>query len=230
MTPTETHLSAHRGDRGDRAPIRLAILDDHEVLLDSLNSWITNNAPDFDVVLTASTWLQLVHSDRFPTELVFLDFQLKEPVSIEARVRTCRAAGAKVIVLSSLDSREARERAISAGAVTFLSKSLPMQEVMGAARQIMGVQAEGGVQLDWRPLPSGSADQSKPKLSAGEADALTLYASGLSTPQVAERMNVQYETAKTYLRRVREKYAKANRPASKKADLIRRAAEDGFLR
>ncbi|MBH0054910.1 MULTISPECIES: response regulator [unclassified Salinibacterium] len=227
MTPPETNLSAHLGDR---PPIRLAILDDHEVLLDSLNSWITNNAPDFDVVLTASTWLELVHSDRFPTELVFLDFQLKEPVSIEARVRTCRAAGAKVIVLSSLDSREARDRALAAGAATFLSKSLPMHEVMDAARQIMGVEGEGSQQHDWRPLPSGSADQSKPKLSAGEADALTLYASGLSTPQVAERMNVQYETAKTYLRRVREKYAKANRPASKKADLIRRAAEDGFLR
>ncbi len=35
-------------------------------------------------------------------------------------------------------------------------------------------------------------------------------------------MNVQYETAKTYLRRVREKYAKVERPASKKAELIRR--------
>jgi len=227
MTSPESRLSAQAGDR---APIRLAILDDHEVLLDSLNSWITNNAPDFDVVLTASTWLELVHSDRFPTELVFLDFQLKEPVSIEARVRTCRAAGAKVVVLSSLDSREARDRALAAGAANFLSKSMPMQEVMDAARQIMGVQAEGSQQHDWRPLPSGSAGQSRPKLSAGEADALTLYASGLSTPQVAERMNVQYETAKTYLRRVREKYAKANRPASKKADLIRRAAEDGFLR
>jgi hypothetical protein len=42
-------------------------------------------------------------------------------------------------------------------------------------------------------------------------------------------MNVQYETAKTYLRRVREKYAKVGRPASKKAELIRRAAEDGYL-
>jgi len=42
-------------------------------------------------------------------------------------------------------------------------------------------------------------------------------------------MNVQYETAKTFLRRVREKYAKANRPASKKSELIRRAAEDGYL-
>ena len=211
------------------ARIRLAILDDHEVLLDSLSSWIASNAPDFDLVLSASTWLQLVHSDNFPTDLVFLDFQLKEPVSIEARVRTCRAAGAKVIVLSSVDSREARERALDAGVSAFISKSLPMREVMDAARTIMGVDTTTSHQRDWRPLPVGAANQSRPKLSAGETEALTLYVSGLSTAEVAERMHVQYETAKTYLRRVREKYAKANRPASKKAELIRRAAEDGYL-
>ena len=209
--------------------VRLAILDDHEVLLDSLSSWIAANAPDFDLVLSASTWLQLVHSDNFPTDLVFLDFQLKEAVSIEARVRTCRAAGAKVIVLSSLDSQETRDRALDAGVSAFLSKSLPMREVMDTARRIMGVDTSTSHQRDWRPLPVGARNQSRPKLSAGESQALTLYVSGLSTAEVAERMHVQYETAKTYLRRVREKYAKANRPASKKAELIRRAAEDGYL-
>jgi DNA-binding NarL/FixJ family response regulator len=210
--------------------VRLAILDDHEVLLDSLGSWIAANAPDFDLVLSASTWLQLVHSDNFPTDLVFLDFQLKEPVSIEARVRTCRAAGAKVIVLSSLDTRESRERALDAGAAAFLSKTLPMQEVMDAARGIMGVDVDASHKRDWRPLPVGATQQSRPKLSAGEVVALKLYVSGFSTVEVASQMNVQYETAKTYLRRVREKYAKANRPASKKSELIRRAAEDGYLR
>jgi DNA-binding NarL/FixJ family response regulator len=212
--------------------IRLAILDDHEVLLDSLGSWIALNATDFDLVLSASTWLQLVHSDNFPTDLVFLDFQLREPVSIEARVRTCRAAGAKVIVLSSLDTRESRERALDAGAATFLSKTLPMHEVMDAARTIMGrgADAEQTPRRDWRPLPSGALQVTRPKLSAGEVVALKLYVSGLSTVEVAAQMNVQYETAKTYLRRVRDKYAKANRPASKKSELIRRAAEDGYLR
>lgn len=209
--------------------VRLAILDDHEVLLDSLSSWIDANAPDFDLVLSASTWLQLVHSDHFPTDLVFLDFQLKEPVSIEARVRTCRAAGAKVIVLSSLDSADVRERAANAGVADFLSKALPMREVMDAARRVMGIDPRHSLQRDWRPLPVGATQQTRPKLSAGETDALTLYASGLSTIQVAESMGVQYETAKTYLRRVREKYAKVDRPASKKAELIRRAAEDGYL-
>ncbi len=215
------------GGRGT-APVRLAILDDHEVLLDSLSSWVQGNAPDFEVVLMAPTWLQLVHSPAFPTDLVFIDFQLKEPVSIEARVRTCRAAGAKVIVLSSVDTREARERALAAGAAAFLSKSLTMPAVMETARRVMGIQSDPTARV-WRPSPAGSVAQPRPKLSPGEAEALRLYASGFSTTEVAARMNVQYETAKTYLRRVREKYARVDRPASKKAELIRRAAEDGYL-
>jgi DNA-binding NarL/FixJ family response regulator len=212
-----------------RPRIRLALLDDHEVLLDSLSSWIFANAPDFELVLSASTWLQLVHSDNFPTQLVLLDFQLKEPISIEARVRTCRAAGAKVIVLTSLDSRESEERAMAAGAAAFLSKSISMREVMDVARTVMGVARDDSMQVDWRPLPGGATKHLAPKLSAGEEEALRIYVSGLSTVEVATSMGVQYETAKTYLRRVREKYARVDRPASKKAELIRRAAEDGYL-
>ena len=218
------------GERVGR-PVRLAILDDHEMLLDSLGSWIDANAPDFELVLSASSWLQLVHSENFPTDLVFLDFQLRETVSIEARIRTCRAAGARVIVLSGLDTAEARERAVSAGAAEFLSKSLPMREVMDVARTVMGVAVGSLGQTDWRPLPPGAVSRAliRPRLSPGEVEALTLYVAGNTTSEVARAMDVQYETVKTYLRRVREKYAKAGRPAGKKAELIRRAAEDGYL-
>ena len=209
--------------------VRLAILDDHEILLDSLSSWIGQHAHDFNLVLSAASWLQLVHSPAFPTQLVFIDFQLKEAVSIEARVRTCRAAGAKVIVLSSVDTDEARERALAAGAAIFLSKALPMTQVMDAAREVMGMAHGSGEHHPWRPLPAGAVPQMRPKLSPGELEAFKLYVAGLSTTEVASKMNVQYETAKTYLRRVRDKYAKIGRPASKKAELMRRAAEDGFL-
>ena len=209
--------------------VRLAILDDHELLLDSLGSWIGTHAPDFQLVLSAATWLQLVHSPNFPTDLVFIDFQLKEAVSIEARVRTCRAAGAKVIVISSVDTREAQERALAAGAADFLGKSLPMSRVMDAARRVMGMPSEPVPDPSWRSGDLGPTMQPRPRLSAGEEEAFKLYVTGYSTSEVAEQMNVQYETAKTYLRRVREKYARINRPAGKKAELIRRAAEDGYL-
>ena len=228
MNPTLSAVPA-RGDTGG-AVVRLAILDDHEVLLDTLSTWIERNAPDFEVVLGAANWLDLVQSAAFPTDLVFIDFQLKEPISIEARVRTCRAAGAKVIVLSSLDTREARERAFAAGAAEFLSKSLPMTTVMAAARRVMGIEpSEDDAAARSAANPPPPLQHLKPKLSPGEEEAFKLYVSGHSTVAVAERMNVQYETAKTYLRRVREKYAKVGRPAGKKAELIRRAAEDGYL-
>jgi DNA-binding NarL/FixJ family response regulator len=213
----------------ERDPIRLAILDDHELLLDSLASWIEAHAPDFDLVLSATTWFDLVQSDLFPTDLVLLDFQLVEAVSIEARVRTCRAAGAKVIVISSLESAEDRQRAADAGASAFLSKTLPLAEVMDTARRVMGLASSGEPERDWRPLPSGAQRPVAPKLSTGERQALVLYVSGNSTAEVARLMNVQYETAKTFLRRTREKYARVGRVAHSKSDLIRRAAEDGHL-
>lgn len=216
------------GERPSGAPVRMAILDDHEVLLDALRTWVDSHAPDFTVTVTAPSWLQLVHSPAFPTELVLLDFQLRESVSIEARVRTCRAAGAKVIVLSSVDTPEARERALAAGASAFLSKALSLAAVMETARRVMGIPtlrpAEGE-----SVVPTPAPVVTRPKLSPGETEALRLYVTGFSTTEVASRMNVRYETAKTYLRRVREKYARAGRPASKKSELVRRAAEDGYL-
>ncbi|RIX26510.1 response regulator transcription factor [Amnibacterium setariae] len=209
--------------------VRLALLDDHEVLLDSMASWLRSNAPDFDVTLTATSWLELVHSPAFPTDLVLIDVQLREPVSIEARVRTCRAAGARVIVLTGLDTPDLRERALRAGAAGFIGKSRPLADVLAVAREVMGLTAEHPVQRDWRPLPRAAEQLQRPRLSLGEEAALRLYASGRSTNEVAAEMHVQFETAKTYLRRVREKYARVSRPASRKAELIQRATEDGYI-
>jgi DNA-binding NarL/FixJ family response regulator len=223
--PTATGVERDASARRGEARVRVAIVDDHEVLLDSLGSWITENAPEFEVAVLATTWLELVHDMNFPTDLVLLDFQLREPVSIEARVRTCRAAGAKVIVLSGVETVEARQRALAAGADDFVSKAVPMRAVMDVAREVVGLTPEAAV-VHHRQL---TLVVERPKLSPSEQEALLLYVSGLSTGEVAARMGVQYETAKTYLRRVREKYARAGRPASKKAELVRRAAEDGLL-
>ena len=209
--------------------VRIALLDGHEVLLDSVASWLRTHAPDLEVAVTATSWLQLVHSPAFPTDLVLLDLQLKEPVSIEARVRTCRAAGAKVIVLTGFDADDVRERAMSAGASAFLSKSRPLSEVLQVAREVAGTALGTPAPVEWRPLPPAAAAAERPRLSAGEQEALRLYIAGRSVDEVAQEMSVRFETAKTYLRRVREKYARVQRPASRKVDLMRRAAEDGYL-
>src|SRR5690349_18074594 len=98
------------------APVRLALLDDHGLIVDSLANWFTDNAPDFTVVVRATNWMDLIRNPEFPVDLVLMDLQLADNVSIESRIRACRAAGAKVLVVSALDDEASRERCISAGA------------------------------------------------------------------------------------------------------------------
>lgn len=213
-------------------PYRLALLDDHELIVDGLARWFTDFAADFTVVIRVTSWLDLVRNPEFPVDLVLMDLQLGDTVSIEARIRACRAAGAKVIVVTAIDDEESRRRSLVAGAAGFVSKTLPADELVDYARRVMR-----GERMQRHPssaVRADSAGDDRPDrhgvaLSAAEEKALRYYAQGLSTVEVGRRMEVGYETAKTYLRRAREKYAKAGRPASRKAELIRRAAEDGYL-
>ncbi|MDQ0574549.1 response regulator transcription factor [Agromyces albus] len=219
-------------------PYRLALLDDHGLIVDSLARWFEDSAPDFDVVVRATSWMELIRSPEFPVDLVLMDLQLGDTVSIESRIRACRAAGAKVLVVTALDDDESRERSLAAGAAGFVSKTLPADELVEMARR--AVRGERLPRHPSRTTTGHSRHSSDPAtkpvdapvgvhLSPAEERALRYYVQGLSTLEVSRRMDVGYETAKTYLRRVREKYAKADRPASRKSELIRRAAEDGYL-
>jgi DNA-binding NarL/FixJ family response regulator len=144
-----------------------------------------------------------------------------------------------VLVVTALDDDVSRERCLAAGAAGFVPKTLPADVLVDYARRVMR-----GDRLPRHPsriasshasndattaLAGGHGGAQPVHLSAAEEKALRYYAQGLSTAEVGRRMEIGYETAKTYLRRVREKYAKAGRPASRKAELIRRAAEDGYL-
>ncbi|SDT27667.1 helix-turn-helix transcriptional regulator [Microterricola viridarii] len=242
-----TRIDAPGGTRRSAAstrPIRIGICDERVLLLDSIAAWIIEKAPEFDVVVRAERWIDLVRNENFPTALVLMGEAPTEQVSLEARIRTCRAAGARVIVMSAQDTEGAAERAVAAGAVAFLSKADSMETFHAVARQAMGLDPREPVPADapatGRVAAAAGAGAGaaaseeateiiRPKLSPGELESLRLYAAGNTTAAVARLMNVKYETAKTYLRRVREKYARANRPASRRAELIIRAAEDGYL-
>lgn len=203
--------------------LRVAVLDADPVRTARTVDRIRRSAPDLEIALAATTWLELVHSAAFPTDVVLLDVQPGEPVSIAARVRTCRAAGARVLVLTATDDPAVAEQARAAGAVAVLPKSTPPADLVVALQQATGADRESRT---WRPA---AEVRRRPRLSGGEEIALRLYAGGASVKEVAAELGVQYETAKTYLRRVREKYARVDRPAGRRIELVARATEDGYL-
>lgn len=235
MTPDDDVRREPGDEREARPLVRVGILDDHAVIVDGIAFWIAENAPDVEVAIRATRWIDLIRDEAFPVDIVLMDLQLPESVSIESRIRACRAAGCEVVVVTALDDAESRERSLAAGAVAFVPKTLPVREVIDVVRRVAR-----GERVPKRPrardeqaaaasAPPTGTEVADAALSAAEQRAVTLYVQGLSTNEVARRMEIGYETAKTYLRRARDKYAKVGRPAGRRSELIRRAAEDGIL-
>jgi len=192
------------------------------VLVDAARSGELRDAiaadPSLHLAAVEGRFAALVVAAGFPGDVVVLAEEPGHPLL--AHARTAVAAGAAVVVHADAEA-ELLEALEALGAVV-LSRAEPASVVAShaaTARRARGRRARA--HLD--PVDR------RPRLSSGERRALAHYVQGLTTVQVASEMGVGYETAKTFLRRVRAKYAAVERPAGKRAELIVRAEEDGIL-
>ncbi|WP_413318588.1 DNA-binding response regulator [Agrococcus sp. 1P02AA] len=173
--------------------------------------------PSLTLNAVAGRFTELVVDSGFPGDVVVL---AEEPGrALFAHAQTAAAAGALVVVHADVD--EDLHEALSATGATIV----PLADSAAAVAERIGAT---------RPARRRSSRllgdfERRPRLSSGERRALAHYVQGLTTVQVAAEMGVGYETAKTFLRRVRAKYAALDRPASKRSQLINRAEEDGIL-
>lgn len=69
----------------------------------------------------------------------------------------------------------------------------------------------------------------RPQLSDRERQVLVQWLGTDSKDHVGRTLFITVNTVNTHLRRVREKYAAAGRPASTKASLVARAIQDGLI-
>jgi DNA-binding NarL/FixJ family response regulator len=209
-------------------PVRVAVVDDHPIVLAGAETWLGRPSEGLRVVCATATWADLLFHPEFPVDVVVLDLDLKDGIPVAAKIATLVAAGTAVVVMSAFGDSEAAAGCISAGAAAFVAKSESandvVQAVLAAAHGESGLTAGEAAALVQHP--SGVV---RVGLSQQERRALLLYATGLPVKLVARRMGVSFETAKSYLARVRDKYARAGREARTKTELRERAVEDGLL-
>ena len=72
-------------------------------------------------------------------------------------------------------------------------------------------------------IPTAEKDSDKPLLTAREAEILRLIASGMTSPQMADKIFLSLATIKWYRKRLLEKFE-----ASNTAELISKAKEKGL--
>jgi two-component system, NarL family, nitrate/nitrite response regulator NarL len=207
--------------------IDVAAVDDHPIVLDGIAAWLAAGGDGIRVVGTAASVAALLAGPGRAARVVLLDLDLDDGTTVDRNVSDVRAAGPAVLVLAASDKPPAVRAAMRAGALGYVLKS----EDVATVRAAIAAVAAGKDWISPRLAYIFATDDApdRPTLSAQEQRALSLYATGMAMKSVARRMYLSEETAKQYVGRVREKYARAGRAAPTKLDLYHRAVEDGYL-
>lgn len=213
--------------------IRVMIADDHPIFREGLESLLRTQG-DFQVVGIAETGLQAVETARqVRPDVILMDLRMPDLGGVGATTALhAQMPEVKVLVLTTYDSDADILRAIEAGAVGYLLKDVPYQELFTAIRAI----ARGERRLAPSMLSSVVAERlirravQHPRsalsaLTPREQDVLEWIAQGVSNKRIARELGVGEATVKSHLLRVYEKLGVQGRTAA-----VLRAMEQGLLR
>jgi DNA-binding NarL/FixJ family response regulator len=207
--------------------IDVAAVDDHPIVLDGVAGWVAAAESGIRVVGTAATVGALLAGPGRGAHVVLLDLDLGDGTTVECNVAAILTAGPAVLVLAASDKPVSVRAAMRAGALGYVLKNEETSQVRAAIKAVAAGEDWISPRLAYIFATDDAPD--RPELSPQETRALRLYATGMPMKSVARRMTISEETAKQYVGRVREKYARAGRAAPTKLDLYYRAVEDGHL-
>ncbi|HRQ00338.1 MAG TPA: response regulator transcription factor [Terrimesophilobacter sp.] len=211
----------------DTNAIRLALVDDHRMLLGALTEWIRNAASDIDMVAAVTTWPDLLTHPEFPVDVVLLDLDLKDDLPISLKINTLKTTGVATVVMSTYSEPNVVREALAAGALGYLVKSEEAEMIVEAIRA--AAKGESFISAELDLALNANEVGGSPKLSAQERRVMALYGGGEPVKAVAYRLGISEETAKSYLKRIREKYRVAGIDVGTKVALRKRAIQDGII-
>jgi DNA-binding NarL/FixJ family response regulator len=197
------------------------------MILSGLANWIRNASDEIDVVAELTTWPELLTHPSVPVDVVLLDLDLKDNIPVAVKISALKSTGTRVVLMSTYSEPNVVREALAAGALGYLVKSEDATMIVEAIRAAS--QGESFISAELDLAINASDIGGAPKLSAQERRVMALYGGGEPVKSVAYQLGISEETAKSYLKRIREKYRVAGIDVGTKVALRRRAIQDGIL-
>ena len=119
---------------GDPRPIRVLLVDDHQLLTGSLSALLSRE-PDIEVTGIAGTVAEAKALARERVDVVLMDYRLPDGTGAEAtRAIKARWPAARVVMLTAVHDDETILESIQAGADGYLTKDRAVEDVVSAVR------------------------------------------------------------------------------------------------
>lgn len=195
----------------DNSPIRILLVDDHELIRSGLGA-VLDMEDDMDVVGTAGSVTEAIaRYEELSPDVVVADLQLQDGTGLDI-VRTIRKQSndTGLIVLTMHSGDDQIFAAMQAGASGFVGKDAPSSEVVRAARHAhVSPRAFVCAGLVGAMMRRQSGESTN--LSEREHDVLLLLADGLGAAAIGERLFLSESTAKSHIARIYQKLGASNR-------------------
>ncbi|MDB0053195.1 response regulator transcription factor [Ascidiaceihabitans sp.] len=204
-------------------PIRVLIVDDHPMVAQGIQS-VLESYSELEIVGTLNNGRAVVEQlEALNPDVILMDLNMPEMGGLTATELVLeRRPGTRVLILSMHDSQEYIASALSHGAMGYILKDVPTDEIKLAIDAVMSGK---------RYLCTGAAGSLKPKnngareaLTGREQTILLQVAQGKSNKDVAGELEISVRTVETHRKNIKRKLGILST-----AGLTRYAMEHGVL-
>jgi DNA-binding NarL/FixJ family response regulator len=189
--------------RPERRPIRVLVVDDHDVVRAGI-AGLLDAVPDIEVVGTAADGLEAVElaADRDP-DVVLMDLEMPYLDGIEATRRITDAGTASaVLVLTSFSDHIRVTAALDSGAIGYLLKDAEPEELIAGIRAAAAGASPLAPRVARRFVRERRGARPEEELTEREREILELVVAGVPNKQIALRLGISAKTVKSHLTHV----------------------------
>ncbi|WP_299207093.1 response regulator transcription factor [uncultured Tateyamaria sp.] len=203
--------------------IRVLIVDDHPMVAQGIQS-VLEDHDGISVVGTLGTGRAVIDQlDALNPDVILMDLNMPKMGGLTATELVLeKRPGTRILILSMHDSPEYISSALSHGAMGYVLKDVPTEEIAQAIETVMKGE---------RYLCTGAEGAIAPKradvagaLTGREQTILLQLAQGLSNKEVANALDISVRTVETHRKNIKRKLG-----ISSTAGLTRYALEHGVL-
>lgn len=203
--------------------LRIAIVDDHPMVAEGIQS-ILESYDDVEVVGTLTSGRAVIDQlETLNPDVILMDLNMPDLGGLSAtEIILEMRPGTRIVILSMHDSPEYISSALNHGAMGYLLKDVPTDEIKLAIDTVMRSE---------RYLCTGAQGSLTPKgggvreiLTGREQTILLQLAQGQSNKEVAQTLDISVRTVETHRKNIKRKLG-----ISSTAGLTRYALEHGVL-
>lgn len=206
-----------------KPPLKIMIVDDHPMVAEGIQS-ILESYDDIDVVGTCNTARDAIKQlPQLNPDVILMDLNMPEMGGLTAtEIILEQRPGTRVLVLSMHDSPEYISSALNHGAMGYVLKDVPTDEIKQAIDVVMT--GERYLCTGARGSLEPKGDATREALTGREQTILLQLAQGKSNKEVALALDISVRTVETHRKNIKRKLG-----ISSTAGLTRYALEHGVL-